>query len=87
VKERFEKYIEYKMVSLHVGTDPELNTLEPNIVAVNDLETLNAALGAEFTTKEEVLNAMLKDKTGAALAIFESATKIVIPEYIRNVFS
>jgi len=87
VKERFEKYLGYKMFSLHVGTDPELNTLEPNIVAVNDLETLNAALGAEFTTKEEVLSAMLKDKTGAALAIFESATKIVMPEYIRNVFS
>lgn len=86
VKERFAGYLNSDVVSLHVGNDPELNTLEPQIVASNDLATLNAALGKGFSSKEEVLKAMLDDKTGSALAIFLSDTKIVMPEYIRDVF-
>jgi putative ATP-dependent endonuclease of OLD family len=87
VKERFSDYLDCKTVSLHVGSNPELNTLEPQIVDANDLETLNAALGTQYGSKEEVLEGMLRDKTGSALAIFESETKIEMPEYIRDVFS
>lgn len=87
VIKRFSGYLDNDVVSLHVGSDPGLRTLEPLIVAANDLATLNAALGTECGSKEEALEAMLKDKTGSALAIFESETKIVMPEYIRNVFS
>jgi predicted ATP-dependent endonuclease of OLD family len=87
VIERFSAYLDHDVVSLHVGSDPGLRTLEPQIVAANDLATLNAALGAEYGSKEEALEGMLKDKTGSALAIFESETMIVMPEYIGNVFN
>jgi len=33
----------------------------------------------------ELNAAMLEDKTGSALAIFESETQIVMPDYIRDV--
>jgi len=56
-------------------------------VASNDLATLNAALGTEYGSKEEAAEAMQADKTGSALAIFESETEIVMPEYIQDVFS
>jgi energy-coupling factor transporter ATP-binding protein EcfA2 len=87
VKERFSGYLDSDVVSLHVGSDPALNTLEPQIVAANNLETLNAALGTQCSSKEKVLEGMLQDKTGAALSIFESETKIEMPEYIRSVFT
>jgi putative ATP-dependent endonuclease of OLD family len=87
VKNRFSGYLDNGIVSLHVGSDPTLNTLEPQIVAANDLETLNAALGRQCVSKDEVLKAMLADKTASALAIFESLTKIKMPEYLRDVFA
>ena len=86
VKERFSGYLDNEFVSLHVGSDPKLNTLEPQIVEVNDLKTLNAVLGRQCGNKEEVLRAMLADKTASALAIFESQTKIKMPEYLQDVF-
>lgn len=82
---RFSKYLCDDKVTLHTGDDPLLNTLEPNLVAVNDLSTLNSALGTKYTTKEDVLAAMLADKTGSALAIFESDTMLNMPRYIQDV--
>lgn len=85
MKLRFSKYLCYDKVTLHTGDDPRLNTLEPNLVAANDMPTLNSALGTKHTTKEEVLTAMLADKTGSALAIFESETSLNMPRYIQDV--
>jgi hypothetical protein len=87
VKERFSGYLDNKIVTLHVGSDPNLNTLEPQIVATNDLNTLNTVLGSQYGSKEEVLKAMLADKTASALAIFESQTKIKMPGYLQDVFA
>ncbi|MEE4379792.1 MAG: ATP-dependent endonuclease, partial [Candidatus Competibacteraceae bacterium] len=84
VQARFADYHIEDCVSLHTGTDPKLNTLEPQIVAVNELATLNAVFGTNCETKDQVLEAMLANKTGSALAIFESEVSINMPEYIRN---
>ena len=85
MRERFTNYLKEEGVSLHTGDNPALSTLERQIVDVNDLETLNASLGASYTTKNELLEAMLADKTGAALKISESSTMIVMPKYIKDV--
>jgi putative ATP-dependent endonuclease of the OLD family len=87
VKERFSGYLDSDMVSLHVGRDPNLNTLETQIVAINNLKTLNAVLGSQYSTKDKALEGMLLDKTKAALAIFEAKTSIEMPEYIQSVFT
>ncbi|MBI4718127.1 MAG: AAA family ATPase [Planctomycetes bacterium] len=85
VKERFSKYLVENKVTLHTADDPKLNTLEPNIVKANNLRTLNSALGVKYATKDDVLRAMLADKTAWALAIFESDTKLHMPQYIQDV--
>jgi predicted ATPase/5S rRNA maturation endonuclease (ribonuclease M5) len=87
VRARFSDYLSFETVSLHVPIDSSLETLEPSIVDANDLNTLNDVLGTAFDTKEQVLQRMRDDKTAAALAIFESKTKIVMPDYIREVVS
>ena len=85
IKDRFKEHLAFDCVSLHTGADPSLRTLEPQIVAVNDLAVLNGILGTNCASKDEVQEIMLADKTRAALAIFESATSITMPEYVRNV--
>lgn len=87
VRERFSEYLDSSVVSLHVCNDPTLNTLEPTIVAVNDLATMNSVLNKDYGSKDEVLKAMTDDKTGSAMAIFESETRITMPEYIQDVVS
>lgn len=84
VRRRFATYLDNAFVSLHVGSDPTLRTLEPNIVAVNDLAVLCQVLGMQPTPREKVLARMTSDKTGAALKIFESPTSIVMPSFIRD---
>jgi len=85
VKQRFSEYIDNGQVTLHTGVDPALNTLEPNLVAANDLSVLNSALGTHHSSKDDVLKGMLADKTVSALAIFESDTTLNMPQYIHDV--
>lgn len=85
VKRRFSEYSDYDFVSIHTGKNPQLRTLEPQIVAVNELATLNAVLGKAYASKEEAITAMTADKTGAALAIFESNYMLKMPEYLSDV--
>lgn len=85
VRTRFADYTGYDFVSVHTGSDPALRTLEPQIVAANELATLNAALGRSYASKEEAIEAMIADKTGAALAIFESEKMVKMPEYLADV--
>jgi len=73
---------EAKAVSVYVGKDPCLPTLEYQITAVNDLPTLNHVLGRELTSKKDILTYMLNNKTTAALSIFESEVNITMPEYV-----
>jgi len=84
VRERFAQYLKEPCVSLHTGSDPTCVTLEPQIVAANDLRSLNAVLGTAYETATDLQAAMLADKTWAALAIFESGRSIVMPEYIQD---
>lgn len=84
IKQRFSDYLSHDCVSLHTDPEPSRHTLEPAIVAVNDLETMNKVLGTTFATTAELEESMRSDKTTAALAIFESATSIVMPGYIRD---
>ena len=86
MNQRFADYVGHDFVSIHTGSDPACRTLEPQIAASNDLATLNAALGNNYGSKDEAIDAMTADKTGAALAIFESNTAINMPEYITEVF-
>jgi putative ATP-dependent endonuclease of OLD family len=85
VRKRFADYISDPNVSVHTGGDPNLNTLEPQLVHVNELDKLNAVLGTDYQDKDEACAGMQADKTASALAIFESTEKLVMPKYIQDV--
>jgi putative ATP-dependent endonuclease of OLD family len=84
VRERYEGNPKSEFVDVHVGAPEDGRTLEPQVVAVNDVGLLNEVLGTSGETKDDLIAWMVGDKTGAALAIFESAKAIVMPEYVRR---
>jgi predicted ATP-dependent endonuclease of OLD family len=81
----FNGYLQDDLITLHYGSDPNVKTLEPQIVAVNSLETLNVVLGAEYQDKESAIEGMTDAKTESALAIYKSLERINMPEYITDV--
>jgi putative ATP-dependent endonuclease of OLD family len=83
VAERFEDFTS-NGISIHVGIDAAFPTLEPQLVAVNDLSTLNSILGKSFTDKLDAVTYMTNNKTTTALAIFQSDKSIVMPKYIND---
>jgi predicted ATP-dependent endonuclease of OLD family len=83
------KYSDYQSesnIKICYSKDQSLNTLETNIVAVNDLEVLNSILGQSYSDKKSLLTYMIKskNKTKCALLIFESTHKITMPQYILD---
>ena len=84
VQARYADYATFKSVSVHVASNPEYPTLEPQIGAVNGLETLNVVLGKSFGSIDQAVAWMKDNKTSAALAIFEAEESIVMPDYIRE---
>ena len=72
-------------VTLHTGDDPAYPTLEPQIVAANDLGTLNRVFGSKHPSTGAVVEWMTANKTEAALKIYESPETIQMPRYISDV--
>jgi predicted ATPase len=64
--------------------DTSLPTLEPQIVAVNDLQKMNTILGRTDANRETLLGWMSKNKADAAFKMAVSTEEIEIPEYIRD---
>lgn len=60
------------------------NTLEPKLLKANDRATLNTILGTSANTDDELRIYMRTNKTESALAIFNSATTIIYPDYIKK---
>ena len=80
----YERWMGDPSVSIHYSPDASLKTLEPQIVAANSLEALNAVLGTHAETKAEVQEKMTNDKTWAALRVFESERSLTMPDYITG---
>ena len=81
---RYAEYAAESFITIHVGADPSLTTLEPQLLAANGLSAMNSILGKSYTTEAELLNYMKNEKTTVALKIFESDSSITMPEYIQN---
>jgi len=82
-----EKYREYEasdLIHICFSPDASLPTLEPQILAVNGRDALNAVFGRKFDDDAAILKYMTKNKTTVALKLFQASNEIVIPDYIRN---
>ncbi|WP_313560495.1 ATP-dependent nuclease [Ruminiclostridium cellobioparum] len=63
------------------------NTLEPKILKVNSLETMNDILNTSFTDIDELRKYMKHNKTDCAYKIFETDKEIIFPDYIMEAVS
>jgi predicted ATP-dependent endonuclease of OLD family len=82
-----KKYLPYsgvETIKVYADKNEKLQTLEPQIVAVNDLTVLNKILGKTFETRDEILDYMIANKTECALKIFETSEKIAFPAYVET---
>ncbi|QYA94402.1 ATP-dependent endonuclease [Streptomyces anulatus] len=80
----FVAYAPFPNISIHVGANSAIKTLEPQLYKANSLAVMNTVLGKNFESEDDLLTYMKNNKTTCALAIFESAHTINMPEYIRD---
>jgi energy-coupling factor transporter ATP-binding protein EcfA2 len=83
---KYRDYEDISNIKICASDDDALKTLEPQLVAVNELAVLNAILEQEFATKDLLLDYMSDsdNKTDCALKIFSSATRINYPAYLTR---
>jgi energy-coupling factor transporter ATP-binding protein EcfA2 len=71
-------------IKMHVGAADSGSTLEPQIVAANDLTKLNALFKTAHGTQADLTEWMASDKTGWALKVLEAEARITMPGYIAD---
>jgi putative ATP-dependent endonuclease of the OLD family len=86
VEEKYKDYVSDR-IKICSPKDNNLFTLEKVIAEDNDLNSLNALFDRKFTTKTEVADFMIKNKTESALKIFETNEEIKLPDYIYEAIS
>jgi putative ATP-dependent endonuclease of the OLD family len=84
VADRYADFTKHDFIAVHVGAVAGGRTLEPQLLAANDSDTLNEIFGTSFDTNDALVNHMAVNKTTCALAIFESGTKLNMPGYIQD---
>lgn len=85
VDARYRKYVnEHDFLTVHRSDDDSRQTLEPQLLGVNGLSTLNKVLGKSYKTDAELLTYMQNNKTDVALKLFETSEQINWPKYIEE---
>lgn len=98
LKEKYKKYsglpnidicysktvIKHSDINISKEIVPNLNTLEPELLRANSRAILNVVLDKNFSTDEELMHYMIKNKTEVAWKIFKSTEKINYPQYILD---
>ena len=87
LEEKYKEFKNSKNIKISYDYDIDYPTLEPQIVKINKIETLNRVFKKEFKTKEDAILWMTSggNKTECALKILESDGNILIPKYISDV--
>lgn len=82
----YADYTSAAHIHVHVGQDPALKTLEPQLVHANGRDLLNTILGTSYTTDQDLVAYMTTsaNKTTVALKIFEHKGAITMPGYIAD---
>lgn len=86
VEAAFATYTTSGNITVHVGQNQTLKTLEPNMLAANDLKKFNNIFGTSWSNDAEMVEYMTKsyNKTTCALALFETTEKLAMPGYIAD---
>lgn len=84
IKNKYSKYMNNKKIKIAFSDNNANQTLEPQIVADNEIGVLNEIFKTEYTTKDELKEFMKNNKTDCALKIFNTSEKIKMPKYITD---
>lgn len=87
VHEKYREYTDKQDIHICYSRNAKLETLEPQLVDCNDLNTLNGALNRSSPDTDSVLKYMNANKTEAAFRIFEAKINLTMPEYITEAIS
>lgn len=82
----YADYTRHDFIQFCIGQG-DARTLEPQMLAANGLEAMNRVLGKNYTTEQDLLIHMKRNKTDCALKAFETNETIIMPEYIRDAIS
>ncbi len=84
LRKKYKDYLGEKVGNINIcfSDDKKYKTLEPQLLKANSLETLNAVLGTDFASDEDLLIHMGKNKTESALKVFEFDQDLEFPDYI-----
>jgi ABC-type phosphate transport system ATPase subunit len=84
VDAKYEDYKTYNFISVHRSENNSLKTLEPQMVASNELDVINLALDQSFAAKSDAEAYMTSNKTDAALALHDTGETLMLPAYIEE---
>jgi len=98
IEKKYEKYLEANAkdnINIFFDQDVDIcddidgekfncNTLEPKLVKVNGLETMNKALEKKFDNLPDLHKYMRDNKTECALKIFNYSEDFIFPQYIMD---
>ena len=84
VRAKYAEHEDRKNIQVCYSNDAGLRTLEPNLVAANGHEAMNAILDTDCMDNESLVAHMDSNKVDTALKLFESVEDLVVPEYIRD---
>jgi len=87
IEKKYAPYSAVGTIKVYADKNNDLNTLEPHIVEVNNLDVLNKVFGKDFKNKSEAVDYMIANKTEYALAMFGTQEKIEFPIYVREAVS
>ena len=86
VEKKYEDYIGVPNIKICYDKNDSLKTLEPQIVACNDLSVLNNIFKTHIIDKQEMIDYMIDNKTECALSIFNTIEPFNAPEYVKQSF-
>ncbi len=86
IETKYADYLECPNIRICYDKNDTLNTLEPQIMACNNLEDLNKIFKTDFSDNQEMIDYMQDNKTECALAIFNTTQKFVAPDYVKSSF-
>jgi putative ATP-dependent endonuclease of the OLD family len=84
IRLRYARYTEDSPIAIHVGDAAGGSTLEPQLLAANDLASLNTLFGTTHASDELLLGYMASNKTTCALRVLEAVPGITLPTYITD---
>lgn len=81
---KYQDYSALPKIKIYASGDNTAPTLEPQLVSCNELTTLNEILETAFTTKADLSQYMIDNKTDCALKLFETEHDFEFPQYVND---